>query len=113
MSLKKTPALIERIFTEKEKNFLKTLSETRKMAYCAKRFAAKEALSKACGTGIGSHLAWQDMSILNDKSGAPCVVFSPKAGRFLQKKFGTKKIQVFISLTDEKEYAMAFAILAK
>lgn len=109
----KTPALIERVFTEKEKQAANRLSGPRKIAYYAKRFAAKEALSKACGTGIGHDISWQDMEILNDEKGAPMAILSPKALRFLQKKFHTKNVTPFVSLTDEDQFAAAFAILTK
>ena len=109
----KTPALIERVFTEKERQVAHCLSGPRKIAYYAKRFAAKEALSKACGTGIGHDISWQDMEILNDEKGAPVAILSPKTLRFLQKKFHTKNIIPFISLTDESQFAAAFAVLTQ
>jgi len=110
--LKKTPRVIQRVFTEEEKKAANKLSGARKTAYYAKRYAAKEALSKACGCGIGSSVGWQDLEILNNEEGAPVAHFSPKASRFLQKKYKVKKIEVFISLSDEKELALAFAVLA-
>ena len=109
----KTPAVIERVFTEKERQTADHLSGPRKIAYYAKRFAAKEALSKACGTGIGHDISWQDMEILNDEKGAPVAILSPKALHFLQKKFHTKNVTPFVSLTDEDQFAAAFAILTK
>ena len=112
-SLRKTPSLIDRLFTDQERASAKSLSATRQVSYYAKRFAAKEALSKACGTGIGTKIGWQDICVLNNEEGAPVASFSPKALRFLKKKFKVTKIQIFVSLTDEKEYAMAFAVLTK
>ena len=50
---------------------------------------------------------------LNNKKGAPVATLSPKALHYLEKKFKTKKIRILLSLTDEKDYAMAFAILEK
>ena len=110
-SLKKTPTLCARVFTEEERAKAKQLGPTKKIAYYAKRFAAKEAFSKACGTGIGAEISWQDISVLNDKKGAPISTLSPKALHFLEKKFKSKKIKVLLSLTDEKDYAMAFVVL--
>ena len=112
-AFKKTPAILDRVFTPAEKEHADKLTAVKKMAYYAKRFAAKEAISKACGTGIGRQIGWQDMEILNDKSGAPVASFSSKSQLFLQKKFKTKKIQILISLADEDEYALAFATLTK
>ena len=110
---KKSPKVLERLFTPKELEKANKLSGNKKFAYYSKRFAGKEALSKACGTGIGADIGWHDMEILNDKKGAPTVKFSGKAQKFLQKKFKVKKVTPFISLTDETEYAMAFAVLVK
>jgi len=110
---RKSPKVIERVFTTGEIAHAQKLSPKKKTAYYAKRFAGKEALSKACGTGIGNRLNWQDMEILNDKQGTPVATFSGKALKFLKKKFKTKTIKVFISLSDEKDFALAFVLLTK
>ena len=70
-------------------------------AYLAKRFAAKEAISKALKTGIGSALSFKECEILNDEKGAPLV-------NFLRNDLNFK---VHLSLSDEKEYAQAFVII--
>ena len=111
--LKKTPKCVQRIFTEKERKAADLLSGDRKTAYYAKRYAAKEALSKACGTGIGVHIGWLDLEILNNKEGAPVANLSPRAVRFLKKKYQVKTVKSFISLSDEKDSVIAFAILEK
>ncbi|MGN0919629.1 MAG: holo-ACP synthase [Alphaproteobacteria bacterium] len=111
--LQKTPVCIQRLFTPKEQENAQKLSGDRKIAYYAKRYAAKEALSKACGTGIGSAIGWLDLEILNNADGAPIVNLSPKAICFLEKKYKAKKIFPFISLSDEKEVVIAFAVLEK
>ena len=111
-AIKVSPTLLPRLFTEKEILRAQKLSVSKRNAYYAKRFAAKEAFSKACGTGIGADISWQDIEILNDKNGKPVSKISPKALRFLQKKFKTtKKVSCFLSLSDEKKYALAFIIL--
>ena len=110
---RKSPKVIERVFTTGEIAHAQKLLQKKKTAYYAKRFAGKEALSKACGTGIGNRLNWQDMEILNDKQGVPVATFSGKALKFLKKKFKTKTIKVFISLSDEKDFALAFVLLTK
>ena len=104
---------MERIFTRDERQCATQLPAPRRTAHYAKRFAAKEAISKACGTGIGTDIGWQDICILNNEKGAPFAVLSPKVYRFLQKKFKAKAVKIFLSLTDEKEYAMAFVVLDK
>ena len=109
--VKKTPAVVQRVFTPKERQIADKLSVSRKSAYYAKRFAAKEAVSKACGTGIGDKINWQDFEILNNMEGMPLATISSETLSFLQKKFKTKKIQIQLSLSDEKEYVLAFAVL--
>ena len=109
----KNPAILERIFTPTELKKALTLSAKRQTAYYAKRFAAKEAFSKACGTGIGKRITWQDLEISNDPQGMPFIILSTQAKKFLQQKFKTEKIISHLSLSDEKEYAQAFAILEK
>ena len=110
-ALKNTPTLPQRLFTDTEQKKAKKLSLQKRIAHYAKRFAAKEAVAKACGTGIGSDIRWQDIEISNDLKGKPFVTLSKKTQIFLKKKFKTKKISIFLSLTDERKYAMAFVIL--
>ena len=107
-----TSAFIQRIFTEEECTFCEQLKGSQKWGYLAKRFAAKEAFSKACGTGIGKHIGWQDVAILNDHQGAPVLKLSPRAKAFIQKHFKCKKFKSHVSLSDDAQ-AMAFVILEK
>ncbi|MEM1403979.1 MAG: holo-ACP synthase [Pseudomonadota bacterium] len=76
--------------------------------YLAKRFAAKEAIAKCFSTGIGKDLSWQDMTIERSGSGAPVVVLSA-TGRELAATKGGR--EVLLSISDEQEYAVAFAVL--
>lgn len=76
--------------------------------YLAKRFAAKEAIAKCLGTGIGRDLGWQDMSIGRDGAGAPLVQLSPRGSALARSRGGS---QVLISIADERAYAVAFAVL--
>ena len=77
-------------------------------AYLAKRFAAKEAFSKAMGTGIHFPVNWQNVSVANLPSGKPCLRFSVALADLL----ATRRIsEVHISLTDERAVAAAFVIL--
>ena len=109
--LQKEPALLERVFTPFEIKKGNRLSPPKKVAYFAKRFAAKEAVSKACGTGIGERISWQDIKISNTEVGQPVASLSKKALTSLKKHFKTKNIRLFISLSDEKNSALAFAVL--
>ena len=76
--------------------------------YLAKRFAAKEAIAKALGCGIGIRLSWQDMEISNAASGAPLVALSGQALAIAREQGGTR---VLLSISDEQHYAVAFAAL--
>ncbi len=76
--------------------------------HLAVRFAAKEAVAKAFGTGIGARIGWTDISILRKESGQPCVIYSDKAQK-LCRLMGVG--QTHVSLTHAKTHAAAHAIL--
>ena len=101
----------KRLFTECELKIASKLATSRKLAYYAKRYAAQEAISKACETGIGKNIGWQDIEITNNSEGTPKVKLSKKAKSFLQKKFKRKTIDILLSLSDEKDYVIAFSVL--
>lgn len=71
------------------------------------RFAAKEAFSKAMGTGIGQVFSFQDLGVLNDNSGRPCLEYSGKLKQWMDER----KAFAMVSLSDERAYAMASVIL--
>lgn len=74
--------------------------------WLAKRFAGKEAVVKAMGTGFVDGLFFGDIEIFNDETGKPYVVLSAKAKAMLP-----HDVRVFLSLSDEKAYASAFAVI--
>jgi len=76
----------------------------------AKRFAAKEAIAKALGTGIGRGVSWQDITIAHDANGAPVVELAGGARDVAQVRGGSR---VELSLADEADYVVAFAVLAR
>ena len=84
------------------------LSHKNPAPFLAARFAAKEAISKAFGTGIGSALSWQDMEIRRKDSGEPFVVLHGK-GKELFASRNAK--QLLISLSHTQNYAAATAML--
>jgi holo-[acyl-carrier protein] synthase len=84
------------------------LSHRKPAPFLAARFAAKEAISKAFGTGIGTSLGWQDLEIRRKESGEPFAVLHGK-GRKLFEARGAKSLH--ISLTHTENYAAATAIL--
>jgi len=76
--------------------------------FLAARFAAKEAVSKAFGTGIGAALGWQDIEVRRKESGAPFVVLHGR-GQELFAARGAR--QLHLSLTHTEHYAAATAVL--
>ena len=107
----KIKGFLNRIFTEKEIQQGKKLKN--KINFYAKRFAAKEAFVKAIGTGFRSDINFIDIEIKNDKNGMPYISLSKKLNNFLQKKFKIQKYKVFLSLSDEKDYSIAFVVIDK
>lgn len=77
--------------------------------YLAKRFAAKEAIAKALGTGIAKGISFQQMTITSDEAGKPVVILSGQA-LIRAKELGGE--QVMLSLSDEGDMILAFAILS-
>ena len=84
-----------------------------KTNYFAKRFAAKEAFAKSLGTGFRNNLNFKDIEILNDKFGKPYFFESKKITKIIKRKFKIKKYDLFLSISDEKDYSIAFTILHK
>ena len=76
--------------------------------FLAARFAAKEAISKAFGTGIGGQLGWHDMEICRKESGEPFVVLHGNGERLLRERRGRA---VLISLSHTQNHATAVALL--
>ncbi|MGA2178088.1 MAG: holo-ACP synthase [Verrucomicrobiota bacterium] len=86
------------------------LSHKSPAPFLAARFAAKEAISKAFGTGIGAQLGWQDMEIRRKESGEPFVVLHGK-GKELFKSRRAKRL--LVSLSHTANYAAATAVLER
>jgi holo-[acyl-carrier protein] synthase len=105
----KNKLFVLRTFGNKEIYFSKNISD--KTNYFAKRFAAKEALAKSIGTGFRNNLNFKDIQILNDKIGKPYYQKSKKIDKIINKKFKVKTYDLFLSISDEKDYSIAFTIL--
>jgi len=90
----------------KQSNLLKN-----KVNYFSKRFAAKEALAKALGTGFRMNLNLKDIVVMNDKMGMPYYVKTSKITKIIKKKFKIKNFNCFLSISDEKDYSIAFAVI--
>ncbi|MBQ1180661.1 MAG: holo-ACP synthase [Treponema sp.] len=101
-----SPDMIERFFNEKEIKSGKSLSAV--CQHYAVRFAAKEAFSKALGTGI-SGFNLKDVYITNDEFGKPIINVQNSAEEILKNRCQNYKLHV--SLSHEKEYAIAYVII--
>lgn len=101
-----SPDMIERFFNEKEIKSGKSLSAV--CQHYAVRFAAKEAFSKALGTGI-SGFNLKDVYITNDEFGKPTINVQNSAEEILKNRCQNYKLHV--SLSHEKEYAIAYVII--
>ena len=97
---------LHRILSEEEvAEYAKSAQPAR---FVAKRFAAKEAFSKAYGTGIGESVGWHDVRITHDALGKPLIETSP----ILMDKLQAQRItQMHLSITDEAEQALAFVVI--
>ena len=107
----KNKSFIKRVFTQNEINKSKKLKN--KINYYAKRFAAKEAFVKALGEGFRNNINFNDIDVTNDKKGMPIFSISSNIKNFLKKKFKLNKYKIFLSLSDEKKYSIAYVIINK
>ena len=105
----KNPLFKKRIFTSNE--LKQSYAVDNKVGYFSKRFAAKEAFSKALGTGFRMNLNFKDIEVINDKMGKPYYVKNKKIKKIIQKNFKIKNFKCFLSISDEKNYSTAFAII--
>ena len=100
---------LSRTFSKNEIKISKKISS--KTSYFSKRFAAKEAFAKSIGTGFRNNLNFKDIEILNDKKGKPFYFKSKKIDTIVKKKFKIKNYNLFLSISDEKDYSIAFTII--
>ena len=87
-----------------------TLSKN-KINFYSKRFAAKEAFVKAIGTGFRDKLNFKDIEIINNKMGKPYIKKNRKIDKIIKNRFKVNKFTCFLSISDEKDYSTAFAII--
>ena len=108
-SLKKK-LFLSRIFSEKE---ITKCKRTKRNSNCfAKRFAAKEAFSKALGTGISKGINFNEIVVLNEKSGKPYIKLINKTKKIVERKLKKKIYKISLSIADEKDYAVAFVTIS-
>jgi holo-[acyl-carrier protein] synthase len=99
----------KRIFTKNE--ILESNSSKNLANFYAKRFAAKEAFSKACGLGIGRGINFLDIEIANDKLGKPSIKVLNDKMIFLKKHFSVENVCIHVSLSDERSLASAMVLI--
>ena len=102
---------LNRVFSYSEIKYSKKISN--KINYFSKRFAAKEAFSKALGIGFRKDLNFSDISVINDRYGKPKIKINKKLNNIIKNIFNTNKVNVHLSISDEKKHSIAFVILNK
>ena len=105
----KKKSFISRLFNKDE---ILKCNKTKNAVNCfAKRFAAKEAFSKALGTGVAKGINFKEIIILNEKNGKPYIKLIDETKKVVDKKLKIKKYKISLSLSDEDKYAVAFVTI--
>ena len=107
LALQRTPRLIDRLFTDREQRHCVATVGRRRAARFAVRFAAKEAVAKALGTGVVG-FGFRDVEILNGANGEPTVVLDDRARR-VAAHVGVHTVHVSLSVTRDTAVATAIA----
>ena len=106
----KNQDFINRLFN---KNEVKKCNNQINKANCyAKRFAAKEAFSKAIGTGISKGINFNEITVHNIKSGKPNIKLLGNTKKIVNKILNKKKFNIFLSLSDDKPLAVATVVIS-
>ena len=109
-TMKSLDKFASKILSHNEKEFYDSLTNQKQIVYISKQFAAKEAIAKAIGTGIRNDTHFKNIEILRDKNGAPIFNALNKLERIISDLGITK---THVSLADERDYAIAIAVLEK
>ena len=113
---------MEKSIKKSRNNFINKVFSKNEILYCekkkdpfpfyAKRFAAKEALSKALGTGIRKGINFKNIEITNDNFGKPSIELTGSTAAYLKKKIKAKKYSIYLSLSDDIPWAQATVIIS-
>ena len=106
----KNKKLKSKIFSKKEIKYCE--SRLNKIESYSKRFAAKEAFAKALGVGISKGISFNEISVINNKNGAPFIELLGKTKSITKNLIKTKN-KIYLSLSDEKKYALAMVIISQ
>lgn len=101
---------VRRVFTEIEQ--AKSDKRRERAASYAKRWAAKEACSKALGTGLRMGVAWREMGVVNLRSGKPTMALTGGAAERLNRLVPDGRVpRIHVTITDDHPYAQAFVVI--
>ncbi len=106
--INKLPNFIDRVFTPSEAEYC--LSKAIPAQSFAARFAAKEAVMKAMGTGWGDGISWQDIEVTVGLNGNPSITVHNACAQFME---SNQICNIHVSLAHEKEYAIAYVLLER
>ena len=107
----KNESFVKRIYAKNE--IIDSQKTKFKASFFSKRFAAKEALMKAAGTGFRNGINFKDIYVANDRLGKPTIRYNNKVKKLIFSIFKIKSFNIFLSLSDEKKYCIAFVIIQK
>jgi holo-[acyl-carrier protein] synthase len=110
-NLIKDKKFINRIYSKKEISDSK--KKLNKINFFSNRFAAKESFAKALGTGFRNKLNFKDIEIVNDNLGKPFYLINNKIKKIIKKNKKIANFELFLSISDEKDYSVAFTIIQK
>jgi holo-[acyl-carrier protein] synthase len=99
-----------KIFTKNEIIYCE--SKKNPSSFYAKRFAAKEALSKALGSGITKDVRFKSIEVFNNNQGKPSIKLKGNVDKYLKKKIKNKKYRIYLSLSDDIPWAQATVIIS-
>jgi holo-[acyl-carrier protein] synthase len=100
---------LAKVFTENERAYCAAKAEPARSASFAARFAAKEAFSKALGTGIGEHAAWTEVEVVALANGKPAIVLHKRLVEQCARQFGAHRIH--LTLAHTHDYATATVLI--
>ena len=99
-----------KIFSKKEIAYCEKKKNS--SAFYAKRFAAKEALSKALGVGIRKGINLKNIEVINDSYGKPSILLKGNVNNYLKNQIKNKKYNIYLSLSDDLPWAQATVIIS-
>ena len=106
----KNKLFLSKVFNKNE--ILNCKRKNNSFSCYSKRFAAKEAFSKALGTGISNGIRFNEILVLNEKNGKPYIKIINNTKKIVEKTLKKKKYKISLSLSDEKNYAVAFVTIS-